>query len=178
MESIERVQTARLVGTRPLLRDAEELHPVLADERVAAWLWPGRLGGPRTLGQVRALLVRDVDHWKRRGWGPWVVRDAETGEVLGRVGPAVTHVVSRDEVELAWVIASGRWSQGLATEMAAEAVRVAFDVLGLPELVAYTLVHNAASRAVMEKLGFVHERDLELVGLPHALYRLRSPASR
>jgi RimJ/RimL family protein N-acetyltransferase len=31
---------------------------------------------------------------------------------------------------------------------------------------------NAASRAVMEKLGMTYERHVEHAGLPHVLYRL------
>src|SRR4051794_10485540 len=139
----------------------------MADERVAAWLWPGELGGPRTLSQVRALLVRDADHWKRRGWGPWVVRDGATGAVAGRVGLQATGAGATDEVEVLWTIASVRWGEGLASEMAAEAVRVGFDVLGLDELVSFTLHDNAASRRVMEKLGFGYERDIVKAGLPH-----------
>src|SRR4051794_390060 len=168
---MEAVRTARLTGTRPVFRDADELHPVLADERVAAWLSPGQ--GGWTLSQVRALLVKDVDHWKRHGWGPWVVRDAGTRQALGRVGLEHTTVAGAEEVEVAWFIAADRWGEGLATEMAAEAVRAAFDDLGLPDVVSFTLPHNAASRAVMERLGFAYERDIQHAGMPHVLYRLR-----
>ena len=169
---IEAVRTPRLTGARPVFRDADELHPVLADERVAEWLSPG--AGGWTLSQVRALLVKDVDHWKRHGWGPWVVRDAASGAALGRVGLKRTTVDGAEEVEVAWLIAADRWGEGLATEMAAEAVRAAFEELALPDLVAFTLTGNAASRRVMERLGFAFERDIEHAGLPHVLYRLSS----
>ena len=56
--------------------------------------------------------------------------------------------------------------------MAREAVRVAFEVLELDDVIAFTVDRNAASRAVMEKLGMTYERDIEHVGLPHVLYRL------
>jgi RimJ/RimL family protein N-acetyltransferase len=155
---IEAVRTARMTGTRPAFRDADDLHPVLADERVAGWLSPGQ--GGWTLSQVRALLVKDVDHWKRRA--------------LGRVGLARAVVDGAEEVEVAWFIAADRWGEGLATEMAAEAVRAAFEDVGLPDLVAFTLHDNVASRRVMERLGFAYERDVEHAGLPHVLYRLSS----
>jgi RimJ/RimL family protein N-acetyltransferase len=57
--------------------------------------------------------------------------------------------------------------------MAREAVRVAFDVLEFDDVVAFTVHGNAASRAVMEKLGMAYEREVEHVGLPHVLYRLK-----
>ena len=171
---MERVRTARLVGTRPAFRDADELHPVLADERVVPWMFPA---GPPSPAQVRALLVRDTDHWKRQGWGPWVVRDAATHAVVGRVGIERCEVGGAEEVEVAWTVAADRWGEGLATEMAAEAVRAAFEVVGLPDVVSFALTDNTRSRRVMEKLGFAFEREVDHAGLPHVLYRLRRPAA-
>jgi RimJ/RimL family protein N-acetyltransferase len=167
---VEHVRTARLVGRRPAFRDADELHPLMADERVVPWLWPG---GPPTAAQVRSLLVHDTDHWKRHGWGPWIVRDAATQQLIGRVGLKTTSVDDEEVVELAWMVRADRWGEGLATEAAAEAVRVGFEHVGLPAIVAFTLPHNAASRAVMGKLGFAYERDIEHAGLPHVLHVLR-----
>jgi [ribosomal protein S5]-alanine N-acetyltransferase len=174
---LDRIETERLVASRPLARDAEELHPVVADPRVADWLWPGDLGGPRTLAQTRSLLVHDMDHWKRHGFGPWLVRDRETREVIGRVGLERTKVGGADEVEVAWLVAPEHWGRGLATELARVAVAVAFTHLELPSVVAFTLTHNAASRAVMERVGMVYERDIVHAGLPHVLYRIRRPTT-
>jgi RimJ/RimL family protein N-acetyltransferase len=166
---VEHVRTARLTGRRPAFRDADELHPLMADERVFPWLWPE---GPPTPAQVRSLLVRDADHWKRHRWGPWIVRDAATQQLVGRVGLVTTTVEDEAAVELAWMVRADRWGEGLATEMAAEAVRVGFDDVGLREIVSFTLPHNVASRAVMARLGFTYARDFEHAGLPHVLYVL------
>ena len=40
---------------------------------------------------------------------------------------------------------------------------------------ALTLPHNAASRRVMEKVGFGYDRDIVHAGLAHVLYRLGRP---
>jgi RimJ/RimL family protein N-acetyltransferase len=168
---LDRVETERLVGCRPLARDAEELHAVLGDARVAEWLWPGDLGGPRTLSQVRSILVRDMDHWKRHGFGPWVVRDRATGALVGRVGLMCALVDGEDETEVAWVTSPERWGEGLATEMARAAVDVGLGPVGLASVVSFTLPHNVASRRVMERIGMTYEREYVHVGLPHVLYR-------
>ena len=34
------------------------------------------------------------------------------------------------------------------------------------------MVENAASRGVMEKVGFRYDRELDHAGLPHVIYRL------
>jgi ribosomal-protein-alanine N-acetyltransferase len=64
-----------------------------------------------------------------------------------------------------------RWGEGLATELALASIDAGFGTLGLDELIAFTLIHNRASRRVMEKAGLSYEREFLHVGLPHALYR-------
>lgn len=162
---MQEVRTPRLVGTRPLLRDADELHPVCADPRVARWLFEH----PLSLAETRAMLVRDVAHWKRNRFGRWVLR--EDGDVVGMAGL----LVDGDDVELAWFLAADRWRRGLCTEIAKAAAELAFSDLGLTELVAKTDVENVASRGVMEALGMTYAGELVHVGVPHVRYRLHRP---
>jgi RimJ/RimL family protein N-acetyltransferase len=105
----------------------------------------------------------------------WLLRDRETGEAVGRGGLQYTYTAGLNDVEAGWAIVPERWGQGLATELAQACVEVAFDQLDLLEIVAFTLPTNLASRRVMEKSGFVYERDIIHVGLPHVLYRRRRP---
>jgi len=171
------VQTARLILSPPGAGDEEALWRLYADEEVAAWLWPGDLGGPRSPEQAAEMLGRFRAHWDRYGFGPWIARDRQDEDVVGVVGLRHTVVGGRPEIELLWAIRSDRWGRGLATEGAAAAVRAAFEELEVDDVVAFTLHDNAASRAVMRKLGMAYERDVEHAGLPHVLYRLRRPRS-
>jgi RimJ/RimL family protein N-acetyltransferase len=81
----------------------------------------------------------------------------------------------RDEVELAFALCAEYWGRGLATEMAAAILAVAFERLGLEEVVCFTLTTNRASQRVMEKVGFRFEREVLDGRLPHVLYRLAAP---
>lgn len=168
----ERVRTARLVSRRPRAADATELEPVLAEPGVGAWLWPGRLGGPRTPEQTAAIVRADVEHWDRAGWGPWILRDRAGGGVLGRAGLCPNDIDGTRAVEVAWLVTERRWGQGLATEIARVAVRAGFDDLGLAEIVAIARPDNAASLAVMRKLGMTFVGEIHHAGLPHVLARL------
>ena len=87
-------------------------------------------------------------------------------------------------VEVGWRLARAHWAKGYATEGARAAVRFGFETLGLEEIVSMTVLGNARSWRVMEKLGmrrdpaddFDHPRVPE--GSPirrHILYRLRRP---
>ena len=126
--------------------------------------------------QVRELVApSDGAHWARHGFGYWLWREKATGACVGRGGLHRTHVGGRDEVEVGWAVMPDRWGEGFATELGRASARVAFERLELLDVVAFTLLDNHASRRVMEKLGFVYERDVLHAGLPHVLCRLTAP---
>lgn len=175
----ERLRTERLLLERPsMAAHAEGLALVLAEPAVARWLWPGALGGPRTAEQTAALVAGDAAAWEHDGFGPWVVRDGASGEILGRAGLARTTLDDEPRIELAWLITSRRWGQGLATEAARPALAGALEDLALDEVVALTLVDNHASQGVMRRLGMREVRRLLHAGLPHVLYAAAAPSGR
>jgi ribosomal-protein-alanine N-acetyltransferase len=164
----ERLETARLLLTRPGDADLPDLTAMHTDPRVMA-----TLGGLRSAEEVQAMHGRLLAGWERDGFGWWVARHRPDHRFVGRGGLRPVQVGGRGEVEVGYGLAAEFWGRGLATELAREAVRVGFEVLSLPELVSFTLPTNARSRRVMERVGFCYERDFEHAGLPHVLYRLR-----
>ena len=172
--TIERVETDRMILERLRLEHAAEQLQLLLDRRVSATLWP-RAQAP-TEADVLDGLAAKVDHWNRHGFGMWLLRDRETGEMVGRGGLQYTYTAGLNDVEAGWAIVPERWGHGLATELAHACVEVAFEQLELLELIAFTLPDNLASRRVMEKSGFVYEREIVHAGLPHVLYRRRRGA--
>jgi RimJ/RimL family protein N-acetyltransferase len=169
--TIERVETARTILERLRFEHAAELSRLMRDPRVAATLSPS--GRPPSEQEVLARLEAKVDHWNRHGFGMWLMRDRETGEMLGRGGLQYTYTAGLHDVEVGWAVMPERWGQGLATELADASVEVGFGALALRELVAFTLPSNRASRRVMEKAGFGYEREIVHLDLPHVLYRRR-----
>lgn len=166
------LETTRLRAERPRPEHLEPLRALLQDARVA-----------RTLGEVpddaavETILDRHIDHWQREGFGYWMWFDRATGSAVGRGGLSRTVVGGRFEVEVGWAVAPELWGKGLATEMGGASAGLAFQALGVGEVVAYTLPDNLASRRVMEKLGFAYEHSVQHAGLPHVLYRLRGASS-
>jgi ribosomal-protein-alanine N-acetyltransferase len=55
--------------------------------------------------------------------------------------------------EVGWRLLPQWWGLGLATEGARASIAHGFDVVGLPEILSFTVVTNARSRAVMERIG-------------------------
>ena len=105
--------------------------------------------------------------------------DAVSGEPLARGGLSRTEFDGQPEVEVGWTVTPERWGEGLAGELGAAAVEVAFSGLGLPDLVAFTLPDNLASLRVMEKLDFVYEKTAPYKSYgDHVLYRRRRVGGR
>jgi [ribosomal protein S5]-alanine N-acetyltransferase len=173
--TLDRLETARLVLERLRPEHVPEERRLLLDPRVGATLWSRPT--PPTEAEIIDGLAAKTYHWDRHGFGLWLLRDRETGVAVGRGGLQYTYTAGLHDVEAAWAIVPGRWGRGLATELAFACVEVGFEQLGLRQIVAFTLPDNLASRRVMEKAGFVYERDIVHVGLAHVLYVRRAPAS-
>ena len=137
--------------------------------------------GVLTREESDALVDRSREAIGRRGWGLWAVERRSDGRFLGFVGLTAVRddMPFEPAIEVGWRLAPEAWGQGYATEAAREALRVAFEDLGLGEIVSYTAAPNERSIAVMRRLGmreggrFEHPRIPEGHRLrPHRLFRL------
>ena len=93
------------------------------------------------------------------GYGFWAVSILDTDEFIGFIGiqdvPFECHFTPA--VEIGWRLAHEYWGKGYATEGAKAVLRYAFQELHIPEIVAFTSVHNRSSRNVMQKIGMHHD---------------------
>jgi RimJ/RimL family protein N-acetyltransferase len=161
------LETIRLRGEPIGPQHQAGLLAMLGDPRVGA-----TLGGTASATDVDAQIAMLAAHWQEHGFGWYAFSDRETGALVARGGPKTAHVGGREEVEIGWTVARERWGEGIATELGAASIDVAFGPLGLVDVVSFTLPGNHASRRVMEKLGFRFERDMIHARMPHVLYRL------
>lgn len=163
--------TARL-DAEPLDLDAHEaeLAGLHADERVMRTMG----GGRATPGENRAWIERNLRHGAEPELGIFVFRERGSGVFVGRGAIRRIEIGGGEEVEVGYAVAADYWGRGLATEMARGLVAHA-EEQGLAGLVAYTEPANAASRRVLEKVGFRYERDVEHHGRPQVLYRRTRP---
>ena len=119
-----------------------------------------------------------------RGFGLWAVEAPGVAPFIGFTGLAVPRFEAHFTpcVEMGWRLARAHWGRGYAPEAARAALAHGFGALGLDEIVSFTVVGNARSRRVMEKLGMTHAPadDFDHPSLPpghrlrrHVLYRIR-----
>ena len=141
---------------------------------------------PLTRGESDELADRIASRMAERGWGSFAVEVKGGEPFIGFVGP---NAPSYDLpcgpcVEIGWRLSRAAWGRGYATEAARASIDFAFRHLRLSEVVAFTVVANTRSRAVMERLGMSHDpaddfdHPLIEAGHPlrrHVLYRLSAP---
>lgn len=147
------LETPRL-GLEPLrVQHAEEMVPVLADERLYAFTG----GTPPALGELRERYARQATGRSPDGverWLNWIVRRSEDGLAVGFVQAAIADDPPPTTAVLAWVLGVPFHGRGYAREAAAAVVAwlLAVDV---GRLVAYIHPEHSASMGVARALGLV-----------------------
>jgi len=96
---------------------------------------------------------------ERRGWGLWAVEEIGSPGFLGFVGLNVPGFEAHftPAVEIGWRLARHAWGRGIASEAARGALVLAFEDLGLDEVVSFTTTTNVRSQAVMRRIGMTHD---------------------
>ena len=170
-------ETQRLLLRRWKIADREPFAALNADPVVMEYF-----PAPLTREQSDTTVDRCDQAIVERGWGAWATEIKATGEFIGFVGLNIPRndLPVSPCVEILWRLAKAHWRQGFATQAARGALRVGFEVLELPEIVAFTVPSNTRSRAVMERLGMkMDATTFEHPGVPaghplrtHCNYRL------
>ncbi|MGK5737775.1 GNAT family N-acetyltransferase [Micromonospora sp. URMC 103] len=147
----ELVETERLVLEPLRVEHADEMAPLLRDERLHEYIG----GEPATLEQLRSRYARQATGRSpdgTEGWLNWIVRHRETGEAVGTVQATVRLDGDRSVAELAWVVVAPEQGRGYAAEAAAGMVGW-LDRQGIQALIAHVHPDHRASARVAERLG-------------------------
>ncbi|MGX9355328.1 GNAT family N-acetyltransferase [Roseobacteraceae bacterium S113] len=120
------------------------------------------VGGPVPEHKAFRSFTSSLGHWMLRGYGFWMVADRESDAPLGRVG--FLYGSGWHEPELGWQMFEGAEGRGLAFEAAKAARSYGAAKLGLDGVISYLDPANTRSRALMDRLGCTHERDVTFFG--------------
>lgn len=143
-----RLRTARLL-LRPFAPpDADALHALWTQEDVRRYLWDGKVVARE---QVAAIVEESIASFAARGYGFWAIEPRAGGPLLGFAG--LRPIPEQSDVELYYGLDRAHWGQGYATEASRAVLRHGLEAAGLDPIYLRTDGPNAASVAVMERLG-------------------------
>ncbi|WP_240512458.1 GNAT family N-acetyltransferase [Streptomyces griseoruber] len=152
--------------------DSEDLfEAVVSQESVMRWLATGRAD---SRSAAEAMCDDHVAHRARHGYGDFAVRDAATHEFLGRVG-----LRNRPQygVDLGFALHPRAQGRGIAGEAGRACLNLAFRRLSLPAVFAFVLPDNAASIALLRRLGAQADGTVQSSGLHCLRYRFDPAAT-
>lgn len=132
--------------------DRPALTRFVNDEEMMRYISFGRVWDE---ARIDALFARQRGYLEQHGACVGAVVLKESGVVMGVAG--IQPLDKAKVFEFAWWIWKDYWNRGLATEVAAALKRHAFEVMGLPGVVAVADVPNQASIRVMQKIGMRYE---------------------
>ena len=134
------------------------LRPVTTDDHAAVlahWTQPDvrrfLFDGAALSGvEVAETIEESIGDFAARGFGVWLI---ELGSTAGLIGTAGLRPLGSSGLEIFYSLAPGAWGHGYATEAARAVVEYGLGPLGLPEVLAEVDEGNAASVAVIKRLG-------------------------
>jgi RimJ/RimL family protein N-acetyltransferase len=134
------------------------LRPVTADDHAALlahWTQPDVRrflfdGAALSAAEVTETIWESVRDFAASGFGIWLI---ELRSGPGLVGTAGFRPLEDSGLEIFYSLAPGAWGHGYATEAARAVVKYGLGPLGLPEVLAEVDEGNAASVAVVKRLG-------------------------
>lgn len=117
--------------------------------------------GVRTLSDaVNYIETGPIASYTRNGFGLWCVSLKESNESIGMCG-----LIKRDaleDVDIGYAYLPRFWSKGYAIEAALACRNHARDAIKLNRLVAIVDPANQGSIRVLEKLGMIYEKRIQL----------------
>ncbi|MFE4801229.1 GNAT family N-acetyltransferase [Streptomyces sp. NPDC056708] len=148
------LHTGRLLLEPYTPADEDGFVALFQDARVSRWMGDG----PCTEAEGRALFGRIFSKvYAEQLFDVWAVRQG--GRLVGHaeIKPSPSPDVNGHEI--VYALAPAAWGQGFGTEIAQTLTSYGLDVLGLTEVHATVAAENAASLALLGRIGFRHVRD-------------------
>ena len=107
-------------------------------------------GATLSAAEVTEAIKDSTRDFGRAGYGLWLIREKDGTDLVGTTGLRPLEDIG---LEIFYSLSPGSWGKGYATEAARAVLDHALGPLGLPEVLAEVDEDNAASIAVIERLG-------------------------
>jgi [ribosomal protein S5]-alanine N-acetyltransferase len=157
----EELATARLSLLRPTPADIDSIFSIHSDKRACAHNPSDALATP---DEAHQLYRRWDEHWRRFGFGYWVVRRRGSDAPIGFCGIKVTRFNGGDVVNLFYRFDPAAWGNGLATEAATAVTGWAAENIPDRALIARIRPQNVASQRVAIHAGLARAEHLDTPG--------------
>lgn len=166
------IETKRLTSRKLTKDDIETWLEFLQGEDSLQFL---PFSGP-THEDSRKWIEKQMDRYKKNGYGMMALIHKETGEMVGQCGILVQDIEGKIETEVAYHIIPRFRGQGYATEAAVSFKEYIFEKGISDSVISLIHVDNVKSQRVADKNGmkrdFITKRLSYMDGIPLYVYRI------
>ena len=150
------LETKRLILREMDQNDFNSLYAVLADSDIMEHY-------PYTFDEVRVQnwITRNMDRYRKDGFGLWAVVLKEIGEMIGDCGITMQNIHGQWLPEIGYHIRADHQRKGYASEAAAACIRYAFENYDFPAVYSYMKYTNIPSQktAIKNGMRFIEEYE-------------------
>jgi RimJ/RimL family protein N-acetyltransferase len=155
---VSSLETTRLLLRAPRLSDLDAMFELQTDPVANRFSPSGPLDSREA---ALALLQGWLAHWQTQGFGYWAIARREQPEQLIGFGGVMNRTVGGvTGLYLYFRFRPQEWGQGLASEMALQALELAFEQQRAANVLAVVLPANTPSRKTLERIGMLLKSSL------------------
>ena len=165
MQFPTQITTQRLLLRQFAHEDWHALHEHYGDPECTKFTFRLALSEGETWRAMASL----AGHWHLRGYGPFAVVEASSGQVAGTVGLWAPN--DWPEPEIKWALSQRFWRKGYASEAVRSIQAVATPYFGGRPPISLIAEDNEPSLGLAQAVGAKLERVLEFRGSPWHMYR-------
>lgn len=153
------IYTDRLILRPFIASDINAYTDIMTDQLVTQYLGSRK---KLTCDDVVNKLNRLISFYEKNGFGVWAVVLKDTHELIGQCG--YMPIDNTDDVELLFAYTQKHWNKGYAKEAALAAISYAKRNYNWSRIVSMAYIDNIASNCLIQKLGFVYDKEIEMHG--------------
>jgi [ribosomal protein S5]-alanine N-acetyltransferase len=161
------IETARLILRNLRPDDLEAMHAYLGDAETMKY-YPA----PYSREFVRQGIEKNLERYKKHGYGLFAVVLKESDELIGDCGLVWQDLPGGNELEVGYHFHRAHWGDGYATEAAKACIDYAFANAGVDHVISLIRPENLPSRRVAERNGLKISRTIQWKGLVHDVWRI------
>jgi len=151
------ITTTRLILRKPRPEDADAFYAVYSNqEAMRYWSTPPHVD----IKETNKVIENSIRGWETKDYYDFSIELTEDNQVIGKAALHNIHKSSR-RAEVGYLLSPDYWGQGYMKEAMTALIEHAFETLELRRLEADIDPENAASRLLLERLGFRKEGELK-----------------
>ena len=108
---------------------------------------------------VQIWLNRQIDRYRRYGFGLWALILKETNEMVGQAGLTMQPYKNTEVLEIGYLLKEKYWHHGYAREAASGCKKYAFEKLDYDKVYSILKADNLTSIKVAESIGMSKEDE-------------------